>query len=238
MEQEWVIREVEEQLFEMQDLKYRDFHAGLMPNIDKNRIIGVRTPQLRKFAKEYGKTENAKTFLTVLPHQYYEENNLHGLLIEQIKEYDSALDELERFLPYIDNWATCDMLAMKVVKKHLDLFIKKIYQWLESKHTYTIRFAIGMLMRYYLEDTFKIGYARKVAEIRSEEYYVNMMRAWYFATALAKQYEQVIPFLEERQLDVWTHNKTIQKCVESYRITPEQKEYLKTLKIYQREPLI
>lgn len=238
MEQEWVIKEVEKQLFEMQDLKYRDFHAGLMPNIDKNRIIGVRTPQLRKFAKEYGKTENAKTFLTVLPHQYYEENNLHGLLIEQIKEYDSALDELERFLPYIDNWATCDMLAMKVVKKHLDLFIKKIYQWLESKHTYTIRFAIGMLMRYYLEDTFQIEYARKVAEICSEEYYVNMMRAWYFATALAKQYEQVIPFLEERQLDVWTHNKTIQKCVESYRITPEQKEYLKTLKIYQREPLI
>ena len=238
MEQEWVIKEVEKQLFEMQDLKYRDFHAGLMPNIDKNRIIGVRTPQLRKFAKEYGKTENAKTFLTVLPHQYYEENNLHGLLIEQIKEYDSALDELERFLPYIDNWATCDMLAMKVVKKHLDLFIKKIYQWLESKHTYTIRFAIGMLMRYYLEDTFKIGYARKVAEIRSEEYYVNMMRAWYFATALAKQYEQVIPFLEERQLDVWTHNKTIQKSVESYRISPKQKEYLITLKIYQREPLI
>ena len=238
MEQEWVIKEVKKQLFEMQDLKYRDFHAGLMPNIDKNRIIGVRTPQLRKFAKEYGKTENAKTFLTVLPHQYYEENNLHGLLIEQIKEYDSALDELERFLPYIDNWATCDMLAMKVVKKHLDLFIKKIYQWLESKHTYTIRFAIGMLMRYYLEDTFKIGYARKVAEIRSEEYYVNMMRAWYFATALAKQYEQVIPFLEERQLDVWTHNKTIQKSVESYRISPKQKEYLITLKIYQREPLI
>ena len=238
MEQEWVIKEVEKQLFEMQDLKYRDFHAGLMPNIDKNRIIGVRTPQLRKFAKEYGKTENAKTFLTVLPHQYYEENNLHGLLIEQIKEYDSALDELERFLPYIDNWATCDMLAMKVVKKHLDLFIKKIYQWLESKHTYTIRFAIGMLMRYYLEDTFKIEYARKVAEISSEEYYVNMMRAWYFATALAKQYEQVIPFLEEREMDVWTHNKTIQKSVESYRISPKQKEYLITLKIYQREPLI
>lgn len=237
MEQERVIKEVEEQLFEMQDLKYRDFHAGLMPNIDKNRIIGVRTPQLRKFAKEYGKTETAKTFLTVLPHQYYEENNLHGLLIEQIKEYDSALDELEHFLPYIDNWATCDMLAMKVVKKHLDIFIKKIYQWLESEHTYTIRFAIGMLMRYYLEDTFQIEYARKVAEIRSEEYYVNMMRAWYFATALAKQYEQVIPFLEERQLDIWTHNKTIQKCRESYRITPKQKEYLKTLKIYQREPL-
>ena len=231
MEQEWVIKEVEEQLFEMQDLKYRDFHAGLMPNIDKNRIIGVRTPQLRKFAKEYGKTENAKTFLTVLPHQYYEENNLHGLLIEQIKEYDSALDELERFLPYIDNWATCDMLAMKVVKKHLDLFIKKIYQWLESKHTYTIRFAIGMLMRYYLEDTFKIEYARKVAEISSEEYYVNMMRAWYFATALAKQYEQVIPFLEEREMDAWTHNKTIQKSVESYRISPKQKEYLIMLKI-------
>ena len=231
MEQEWVIKEVEEQLFEMQDLKYRDFHAGLMPNIDKNRIIGVRTPQLRTFAKEYGKTEKAKTFLTVLPHQYYEENNLHGLLIEQIKEYDSVLDELERFLPYIDNWATCDLLAVRTVKKHLDVFIEEVYRWIQSQHTYTIRFGIGMLMRYYLDENFQMEYPEKVMQICSKEYYVNMMRAWYFATALAKQYENILPFIEEKKLDVWTHNKTIQKAIESYRITPEQKMYLRTLKI-------
>ena len=232
MNQKNIVKDIQAKLFELQDIKYRDFHAKLMPTVNKEKIIGVRIPVLRSFAKEFGKTKEARLFLQVLPHSYYEENNLHGLLLEQIKDYEKCLQELERFLPFIDNWATCDMLAMKVVKKHLDIFIKKIYQWLESEHTYTIRFAIGMLMRYYLEDTFRIEYARKVAEIRSEEYYVNMMRAWYFATALAKQYEQVIPFLEERQLDIWTHNKTIQKCRESYRITPKQKEYLKTLKIY------
>ena len=142
-------------------------------------------------------------------------------MIEQIKDYDICLEELERFLPYIDNWATCDMLAVKVVKKHLDTFIDEVYRWMESDHAYTIRFGISMLMRYYLEDAFQMEYPEKVAQIRSEEYYVNMMRAWYFATALAKQYENV----------VWTHNKTIQKAIESYRITPEQKEYLRGLKI-------
>lgn len=228
-----IIRDVQKQLFEMQDLKYRDFNAGLIPTVEKKRIIGVRMPMLRAFAKEYGKTEEAKEFLKVLPHQYYEENNLHGLLIEQVKDYDECLEELKRFLPYIDNWATCDMLAMRAVKKHLDIFIGEIYQWLESKHTYTIRFGISMLMRYYLEDEFRMEYPEKVAEVHSEEYYVNMMRAWYFATALAKQYEQILPFLEEKRLDIWTHNKTIQKAIESYRITPEQKEFLRTLKVKQ-----
>ena len=165
--------------------------------------------------------------------RYYEENNLHGLLIEQIKDYELCIEELERFLPHIDNWATCDLLAVRTVKNHLNSYIKKIDRWLESEHIYTIRFGINMLMRYYLEEEFKLEYPRKVAAIRSEEYYVNMARAWYFATALAKKYDQVLPFLEEQKMDVWTHNKTIQKTIESYRITPEQKEYLRTLKIRQ-----
>ena len=226
-----IITNVQTRLFELQDLKYRDFHAKLMPTVNKEKIIGVRTSALRVFAKKYGKTDEAKEYLQILPHQYYEENNLHGLLIEQIKDYDTCLEELERFLPYIDNWATCDMLAVKVVKNHLDTFIDEVYRWMESDHAYTIRFGISMLMRYYLEDAFQMEYPEKVAQIRSEEYYVNMMRAWYFATALAKQYDKILPFIEKQKLDVWTHNKTIQKAIESYRITPEQKEYLRGLKI-------
>lgn len=226
-----IITNVQTRLFELQDLKYRDFHAKLMLTVNKEKIIGVRTPALRVFAKKYGKTDEAKEYLQILPHQYYEENNLHGLLIEQIKDYDTCLEELERFLPYIDNWATCDMLAVKVVKNHLDTFIDEVYRWMESDHAYTIRFGISMLMRYYLEDAFQMEYPEKVAQIRSEEYYVNMMCAWYFATALAKQYDKILPFIEKQKLDVWTHNKTIQKAIESYRITPEQKEYLRGLKI-------
>lgn len=223
--------DIQQELFALQDLSYRDFHAKLMPTVDKARVIGVRTPKLRVFAKEFGKTEEAKEFLKVLPHQYYEENNLHGLLIEQIKDYPTLIGELNRFLPCIDNWATCDLLTVRVVKKHLDTFTEEVERWLASDHTYTIRFGIGMLMRYYLEEHFSLEYPEKVVKIRSEEYYVNMMRAWYFATALAKQYEAIFPFLEEKRLDAWTHNKTIQKAIESYRITQEQKVYLRTLRI-------
>lgn len=223
--------DIQQELFALQDLSYRDFHAKLMPTVDKARVIGVRTPKLRAFAKEFGKTEEAKEFLKVLPHQYYEENNLHGLLIEQIKDYPTLIRELNRFLPCIDNWATCDLLTVRVVKKHLDTFTEEVERWLASDYTYTIRFGIGMLMRYYLEEHFSLEYPEKVAKIRSEEYYVNMMRAWYFATALAKQYEAIFPFLEEKRLDAWTHNKTIQKAIESYRITQEQKAYLRTLRI-------
>lgn len=223
--------DIQQELFALQDLSYRDFHAKLMPTVDKARVIGLRTPKLRAFAKEFGKTEEAKEFLKVLPHQYYEENNLHGLLIEQIKDYPTLIRELNRFLPCIDNWATCDLLTVRVVKKHLDTFTEEVERWLASDHTYTIRFGIGMLMRYYLEEHFSLEYPEKVAKIRSEEYYVNMMRAWYFATALAKQYEAIFPFLEEKRLDAWTHNKTIQKAIESYRITQEQKVYLRTLRI-------
>ncbi len=231
MNTKFVLRQVQEELFAMQDVGYRDFHAKLMPTMDKERVIGVRTPALRAFAKVYGKTEEAKIFLQVLPHTYYEENNLHGLLIEQIKDYEECVAELNRFLPYIDNWATCDLLAVRVVKNHLEAFEKEIDRWMASDQTYTIRFGIGMLMHYYLGDAFQLQYPEKVARIRSEEYYVNMMRAWYFATALAKQYEQILPFIEKKRLDVWTHNKTIQKAIESYRITAEQKSYLRILKI-------
>lgn len=231
MNQEEIIHDVQKRLFEMQDAEYRDFHAKLVPTMEKTKFIGIRTPMLRKFAKKFGKTEESEIFLQVLPHQYYEENNLHGLLIEQIRDYDKCLEELERFLPFIDNWATCDLLALHMMKKHRDVFIREVFRWIESDQPYTIRFGIGMLMRYYLDEEFKTEYPEKVAAIRSEEYYVNMMRAWYFATALAKQYEKVLPFLEKRQMDVWTHNKTIQKAIESYRITSEQKEYLRTLRI-------
>ena len=222
---------LQEELFKLQDIAYRDFHSSLMPGVDKEAVIGVRIPVLRKFAKEYAKSGETEQFMRELPHKYYEENNLHMMIIGQIKDYVECISELEKFLPYIDNWATCDMLAVKVVKNHLDSFIKEVCRWMESDCTYTIRFGIGMLMRYYLGDEFRIEYPRKVALVQSDEYYVNMMRAWYFATALAKQYDQILPFIEERKLDVWTHNKSIQKAIESYRITPEQKVYLKTLKI-------
>lgn len=231
MNQEEIIHDVQKRLFEMQDAEYRDFHAKLVPTMEKTKFIGIRTPMLRKFAKKFGKTEESEIFLQVLPHQYYEENNLHGLLIEQIRDYDKCLEELERFLPFIDNWATCDLLALHMMKKHRDVFIREVFRWIESDQPYTIRFGIGMLMCHYLDEEFKPEYPEKVAAIRSEEYYVNMMRAWYFATALAKQYEKVLPFLEERRMDVWTHNKTIQKAIESCRITPEQKAYLRTLRI-------
>ena len=202
---------VQKQLFELQDLKYRDFHAKLMPTIDKEKVIGVRTPVLRSYAKQFGKTEEAKEFMKVLPHKYYEENNLHGMLLEQIKDYDELIIELEKFLPHIDNWATCDLLSLRIVKKNLEDFLEKINKYIKSDQPYTIRFGISMLMKHYLDDNFKIEYANKVAGVQSEEYYVNMMRAWYFATALAKQPDAALPWLTERRLDVWTHNKTIQK---------------------------
>ena len=231
MNQEEMTRDVQKRLFEMQDTGYRDFHARLIPTVKKEKIIGIRTPMLRKFAKEFGKTEESEMFLKALPHQYYEENNLHGLLIEQIRDYDKCLEELERFLPHIDNWATCDLLALHMIKKHSDIFIREVYRWMESDKPYIIRFGISMLMRHYLDEGFKPEYPEKVAAICSEEYYVNMMRAWYFATALSKHYEKILPFLEEQRMDIWTHNKTIQKSIESYRITKEQKDYLRTLRI-------
>lgn len=221
---------IQEKLFALQDLKYKEFHSGLVPTAEPDYIIGVRVPQVRKLAKEVAKEEGCKEFLQQLPHTYYEENNLHAFIIEGMKDYEQCLAEVNRFLPYVDNWATCDSMSPKVFCKHLDELLPQIDAWLASERTYTIRFGIGMLMRFYLDEHFSVEYPEKVASVTSEEYYVNMMRAWYFATALAKQYDATVPLLEADRLDVWTHNKTIQKAVESYRITPEQKEYLRTLK--------
>lgn len=227
---EEIIRKIRARLFELQDTEYRDFHARLMPTVDKEKVIGVRTPVLRKYAGELSGQPEAQEFLKTLPHTYYEENNLHGFLLEKIKDYDTCMGEMKKFLPCIDNWATCDGVAPKVFGRHKEELIKEIPGWLESGQTYVIRFGVNMLMRFFLDEDFKPEYAEKVAAIRSEEYYVKMVVAWYFATALAKQYDAVIPFLEERRLENWTHQKTIQKARESYRISPAQKEYLKTLK--------
>lgn len=222
---------IRERLFELQDLKYRDFNSSLIPTVDKETVIGVRTPQLRKLAKELSKDPDIEIFLRTLPHKYFEENNLHGLIIEAMKYYDRCVAEMKLFLPYIDNWATCDIISPKIFKKHLPELLDEIKVWIGSDHTYTVRFGIEMLMSFYLDDEFKPEYPEMVVGVKSEEYYVNMMIAWYFATALAKQYDAVLPIIEEKRLEKWTHNKAIQKSVESYRITPEQKVYLKTLKI-------
>ncbi len=222
---------LQEQLFEMQDLGYRDFHSKLMPTVDKEKIIGIRTPQLRKFAKTFAKTEEKELFLNMLPHQYYEEDNLHGFLLEMEKEYAVLVEKVNEFLPYVDNWATCDMMRPKVFKKHLSELFEYVKVWIESKHTYTVRYGIGMLLSFYLDEEFDEKHLEMVAKIRSEEYYVNMMIAWYFATALAKQWDAAISYIETQKLDKWTHNKAIQKAIESYRITKEQKEYLRTWRI-------
>lgn len=224
-------KRVQTALFGMQDLEYKAFHSRLMPTVDPDKIIGVRTPQLRKFAREFAKGEDAAAFLDILPHTYYEENNLHGFLIEGIKDFGQTVAALDAFLPYVDNWATCDLMAPKVFKKYPQELFDKIKQWIASGQTYTIRFGIGMLMRFYLDEQFQTEYPTLVAAVRSEEYYVNMMIAWYFATALAKQYDAILPYFQQKMLDPWTHNKAIQKAVESYRITDEQKVYLRTLKI-------
>lgn len=220
---------IREKLFEMQDLQYRDFQAKLVPTVDKETIIGVRTPAVRKFAREIGRDPEIGRFLADLPHQYYDENNLHSFIIERIKDYEECLGEVERFLPYIDNWATCDTQSPKVFAKHTEELLGPIRRWIASDRPYTVRYGIGMLMKFYLDENFKVQYLEMVSSVRSEEYYVKMMAAWYFATALAKQYDDAVRYLQDKKLDAWTHNKTIQKARESYRITAEQKAYLKTL---------
>jgi len=219
-----------ERLFELQDISYKEFHSKLIPTVDADKVIGVRTPALRKLAKELKGSVEADKFLQELPHQYYEENNLHGFLIEGIQDYKECIDALERFLPFVDNWATCDMMAPKVFKKHLDKLESDIVRWIASKHIYMIRFGVCMMMKHYLDEHFDEKYLEWVADIQSEEYYINMVRAWFFATALTKQYEAAVTYLEEQKLDVWTHNKAIQKARESYRVPIERKEYLKSMK--------
>lgn len=218
-------------LFALQDTTYRDFQTKVIPTVDPETVIGVRTPELKKLAKEIFKEGGYEDFLQDLPHTYYDENNLHAFLIAQIKDYEECLRQTEIFLPYIDNWATCDQFAPKVFGKHKTELLANIKHWMDSQETYVIRYGIEMLMRFYLDEDFKPEYAERIAAVKSEEYYVKMMIAWYFATALAKQYESIVPFLEQKRLEAWTHNKAIQKARESRRITAEQKEYLKSLKV-------
>lgn len=220
----------QQRLFELQDPDYRDFQARLIPTIDPDTVIGVRTPALRKLARELEKEEDILPFLNSLPHQYYDENNLHAFFIERCRDFEHAVSLLDAFLPWVDNWATCDLCSPKVLGRHLPELLPHIERWAASGQTYTIRFGLGMLMRYYLDGAFEPAFLELAASIQSEEYYVNMMIAWFFATALAKQYGAALPYLEERRLPPWTHNKAIQKAIESNRITPEQKGYLKTLK--------
>ena len=226
-----ISEEIRRRLYELQDIQYRDFQAKLIPNIAAQSMIGVRTPALRKLAKELCKDPDIGEFLQDLPHTFFDENQLHAFLISEMKDYEECLEQVCKFLPYIDNWATCDQLSPKVFGKHKAELLTSVREWLRSDLTYTVRFAIGMLMQHYLDDAFDPEYLQMVSAVRSEEYYINMMIAWYFATALAKQYEAVLPYIEQKKPETWTPNKTIQKAVESRRITPEQKDYLKSLKV-------
>lgn len=220
---------IQEQLFALQDEKMRDFQANLMPTVDKSLIIGTRTPALRQLAKKLRGTEDAEKFLQTLPHKYFDENQLHVFLISLISGFDEAMAATEKFLPYVDNWATCDQLhPKKAFAKNLDGLMKRIKIWIKSKETYTIRFGVEMLMAHFLDDEFSPEQLKLVASIKSEEYYVNMMCAWYFATALAKQYDAAVGYIEQKKLTLDVHNKTIRKACESLRITDEQKKYLRT----------
>lgn len=223
--------EITKRLFELQDEKYADFQAKLTPGIPRESFIGVRVPQVRTLAKSYYKDLESADFLQELPHQYYDENMLHGLVLSEMKDFEACVKAVDAFLPYVDNWAVCDIMSPKVFRKHKEELLPVIKRWVASDQVYTCRFGIEMLMSHYLDQDYKPEYLEIVAAVRSEEYYVNMMIAWFFATALAKQWDTVIPYIEENRLEPWVHNKTIQKARESYRITPEQKEYLKGLKV-------
>ncbi len=221
---------VTERLFELQDKAYADFHSGLVPNVPREKIIGVRVPDARRLAKEYGKDPECRDFLRALPHKYYDENVLHGILLSGQKDYEECVRAVEEFLPYVDNWAVCDILSPKVFRQHRTELIAKVREWSASEKTYTCRFGMEMLMTHYLDEDFRPEYLEIPAGVCSEEYYVNMMTAWFFATALAKQWDAAIPYLRDNRLGAWVHNKTIQKARESFRITQEQKAYLKTLR--------
>ena len=223
--------EIQEKLFALRDEKYRDFNASLIPTVDKAAVIGVRVPQLRRLAKELKNGPLAAEFMADLPHEYHDENLLQALLINENKDFGLCMEELEAFLPYVDNWAVCDMLGPKVLAKNKEKLLERILPWLDSPHAYTRRFAMCMLMSHFLEEDFREEYLELVAAVKSEEYYVRMMQAWYFATALAKQYDSAVKYIEGRRLESWTHNKSIQKARESFRVSPEHKAYLKTLKV-------
>lgn len=225
------VNEIRTELFQNQDEKYQLFQAKLLPTLNSETVIGVRTPILRAFAKKFYKENEFSDFLNDLPHKYFEENQLHAFIISEMKDFNFCIEELNKFLPFVDNWATCDQMSPKIFKKHKEELLKQIKIWILSEKAYTVRFAVGMLMQHFLDEAFDSEYPKLVFKIHSEEYYVKMMIAWYFATALAKQYEEILPLLESKSLEKWIHNKTICKAVESYRISDEHKKYLRTLKV-------
>lgn len=226
-----ITEDIRKFLITNQDVDYQQLQIKTIPSVEPARIIGVRTPALRSYAKELSRRDDVGEFLQALPHELFEEDQLHAFILSGMKDYDACVNELEKFLPYVNNWATCDQMSPKIFKKHKSELLKHIKVWVKSRETYTIRYGVGMLMEHFLDEDFDLKYPEMVSKLRSDEYYVNMMIAWYFATALAKQYDAVIHYLEQNRLAVWTHNKAIQKSIESYRITPEQKEYLRSLKI-------
>ena len=228
---EEMIDKIEQKLISYQDLEYREFQAKLTPSISKDSLIGVRNPDVKKIAKEIIKDGEEDLFVSLLPHRYYEENNLHSYIISECKDYDKTIRLLDEFLPYVDNWATCDIIAPKVFKKNLDKLFKETNRWIKSDKTYTIRFGIKILMNCYLDDSFKKEYLEIPLSVKSDEYYVNMMIAWYYSTALVKQYDETIKIIESKKLDKWIHNKSIQKAIESFRVSDDKKEYLRSLKI-------
>ena len=223
--------DIRKELYNLQDKEYRDFQSKLIPDVDVSYFVGVRTPALRKLAKLMSKKDDINEFLSDLPHELFDENQLHAFIISETKDFERCLAQVQIFLPYVNNWATCDQMTPKAFKKNKEQLLPDIYKWIDSGKTYSIRFGIKMLMDHFLGEDFDTSYAEKVASVKSDKYYVNMMIAWYFATALAKNYESTLPFIENYKLEKWTHNKAIQKSIESYRITPEQKEYLRSLKI-------
>jgi len=222
--------EIQKELFSLQDKEYMKFLSKLTPNVSEDTIIGVRIPEIRKLAKKLVKNNEYKDFLKELPHKYYDENLLHGAIISESKNFEKCIKLLDNFLPFVDNWAVCDTISPKIFKKHKKELIEKIKEWSQSDKTYTCRFGVEMLMTHFLDEDFKKEYLEVVADIHSEEYYVKMVVAWFFATALAKQWDYAVIYLEDNRLDVWVHNKTIQKARESLRISLEKKEYLKKLK--------
>lgn len=226
----WFTMTIQGELFALQDEGYATFQGRLVPNVSRESIIGVRVPQLRKLARRLHGGPAAQGFLRALPHAYYDENMLHGLIISETRDYGTCLGEVDAFLPFVDNWAVCDILSPKAFRKNHDNLLGEIQRWSSSSHVYTCRFGIGMLMAHYLDEGFDPAYLEIPVRVRSDEYYVNMMIAWFFATALAKQWDAAIPYLENSTLDVWVHNKTIQKARESRRVTDEQKRYLKGLR--------
>lgn len=223
------IMEIVQELYKLADEKYADFQAKLTPNVDRKLFIGVRVPNARKLAKEIYKLGDYEMFLAELPHKYYDEYMLHGLILSEFKDYDNCISEVDRFLPYVDNWAVCDIMSPKCFKKNKDKLIEKILEWSSSNLVYTCRFGMEMLMTYFLDEDFRPEYLEIPAKVKNDDYYAKMMVAWFFATALAKQWDATIPYIENKKLGDWTHKKTIQKARESYRITDEQKEHLKTL---------